>query len=139
MVQKYFVDTLIYRDYYENRSDNLRPLGEWALEFFRSVAKQKGVILYCDLVIEEMAIEYNSDIIVLILETIASIAPLIKIEATAQEESEAKKLKKERKLPFADALYAVIARDNDAILVSRDNHFSLLLDIAVIRKPEELI
>ena len=28
---KYYLDTSIWRDYYENRSDKFRPWGEWAL------------------------------------------------------------------------------------------------------------
>lgn len=139
MVQKYFVDTLVYRDYYENRKDRFRPLGEWALEFFRAIAKQKGIILYCDLVFREMAIQYNADVILSIRSTIAGFASLVKIEPTPMQSSEAGRLKRERKVPFADALYAVIARDNNAIVVSRDNHFALLSDVAVIRRPEELI
>jgi len=139
MAQKYFVDTLIYRDYYENRRDNLRPLGEWALDFFKSIAQQEGEILYCDLVIKEIAIQYNADVIASIFSTIAKFAALVKIKPTFKQKSEAGKLKKERKVPFADALYAVIARDNNAIIVSRDNHFSILSDIAIARKPEELI
>lgn len=139
MGQKYFVDTLVYRDYYENRKDNLRPLGEWALDFFRFIRENKGEIIYCNMVINELAIRYNSNAIVSILSTIAKFASLVKIEPTFKQKSEAQKLRKERSVPFADALYAVIARDNDAILVSRDNHFSLLSDIANVRRPEELI
>ena len=34
---RYYVDTAIFRDYCENRVDRFRPLGEWALAFFKKV------------------------------------------------------------------------------------------------------
>ena len=52
---------------------------------------------------------------------------------------EAKKIAKERNLPSGDALHSIIARDNDLILVTRDNHFKELTDISKYYKPEEII
>lgn len=52
---------------------------------------------------------------------------------------EAARIKRERKLPFADLVHAIIARDNGAIMVTRDAHFEDLKDIATIRKPEDLL
>lgn len=139
MAQKYFVDSLIYRDYYENRRDSLRPLGEWALDFFRKVAEEAGIILYCKLVIEELGLAYDDALIVKIFSLVADFAVLVDVEPTSEQVLEANKLKKERDVPFADALYAVLARDNQSIVVTRDKHFAILLDIAESRKPEELI
>ncbi len=51
---------------------------------------------------------------------------------------EAARLKRERKLPFADLLHAIIARDNGAIMVTRDVHFEDFENIVTIRKPEDL-
>lgn len=34
---------------------------------------------------------------------------------------------------------AILSRDNGAILITRDNHFQDLTDIAIIKKPEEVI
>jgi len=42
-------------------------------------------------------------------------------------------------VPFFDALHAVLARDNKAIMVTRDKHFDELLDITKYKKPEEII
>lgn len=30
MEEKYYLDACIWRDYFENREDRFRPLGEWA-------------------------------------------------------------------------------------------------------------
>ena len=56
-----------------------------------------------------------------------------------KQREEAKKIAKERDVPAGDALHAIVARDNDLILVTRDRHFRKLEDISKHYKPEELI
>ena len=55
------------------------------------------------------------------------------------EDKAAKKIAKERDVPAGDALHAIIARDDDLILVTRDRHFRKLEDISKHHKPEEII
>ena len=64
---------------------------------------------------------------------------LFKVPIKKEQFQEAAKLKRERKLPFADVLHAIIARDNGAVMVTRDVHFEDFEDIVMIRKPEDLI
>ncbi|MDD4878007.1 MAG: PIN domain-containing protein [Candidatus Nanoarchaeia archaeon] len=140
MGQKYFVDTLVYRDYYENRSDNFRPLGEWALEFFRKAAGEGGIILYCDMVLAELEKDYKPENVILIFKILNGMdVILMHVEPSNVQAREAKSVAKNKNVSFADALYAILARDNNAIIVTRDAHFLLLTDIAESRKPEELI
>ena len=42
-------------------------------------------------------------------------------------------------IPFADALHAILARDNSAILVTRDKHLIEMQEIVIIRAPEDLL
>ena len=58
---------------------------------------------------------------------------------TRDEYAEADKISKERRVLLGDALHAIIARDNDAILVSQDKHFQLLKDVVYVKRPEQLI
>ena len=37
MVEKYYLDTCIWRDYFENRSDKFRPLGDWAFSLIKLI------------------------------------------------------------------------------------------------------
>ncbi len=64
---------------------------------------------------------------------------LIYAEPTKKQYGKAKDLAAKRKVPLLDAMHAIIARDEKAILVSRDNHFKKLLDITKPKKPEEII
>ena len=64
---------------------------------------------------------------------------LIKVYSTYKHFGKAKDLSHNRRIPVFDALHALIARDNKAILITRDEHFNKLLDIIRFKKPEELI
>jgi predicted nucleic acid-binding protein len=134
---KYYLDTSIWRDYYENRSDNLRPLGEWALMLLRKIILEGSIILYSDFVIEELKKGYNQNDV----EKIFQIAEgsILKVKINPEDVSKAAILSKTRKVSFGDALHAILAKNNNAILISRDAHFRELSDIAIIKKPEELI
>ena len=60
-------------------------------------------------------------------------------DPTDEEIDEAKKLALERDVPRRDAFHAVVARDNEAILITRDYHFQKLKDISIPRLPEDFI
>ena len=61
MAQKFYLDTSIWRDYSENRSDKYLPLGELALTFINKAIENKNFILYSDFVVEELKIKYDEE------------------------------------------------------------------------------
>lgn len=138
LVTKYYLDTCIWRDYFENRSDKFRPLGDWALELIKKIINEDDLIVYSDLIEEELLVELTKENV----ECIKSIIPnkiLIECNTTLEQLKEAKKIGMNLKIPIKDALHAIIARDNNAIVVTRDKHFLDLQNIVKIKKPEELI
>lgn len=139
MVEKYYLDTSIWRDYYENRSDGLRPLGEWAFQFLKRVIAEGDIVLYSYAVVRELSKEYSDEIIAQIFEVLNAENLLLKVDISDVQKREAAKLCKSRDIPFGDALHAILARDNGAIMIARDRHFFELIDIVEIRKPEDLI
>jgi predicted nucleic acid-binding protein len=139
MAQSFYLDSSIWRDYYENRSDNLRPLGEWALMLINNILESGDFILYSDFIIEELKIKYSEEGIRNILEIADKRNLLLKADISESQAKEAAILCKRRKVSFGDALHAILARDNNAIMVTRDKHFLELTDIAEVKKPEELI
>ena len=61
------------------------------------------------------------------------------LEASRKQLVEAKKLSESRNVPFNDSLFAVIARDEEVILISRDKHYlEDLSDLAETLAPEDL-
>lgn len=139
MAEKFYLDSAIWRDYSENRSDRFRPLGEWALKLINDALENGDFILYSDLVVEELEIKYSEEEINNIFEFIRKRNLLLKVDISESQAKEAAILCKQREVAFGDALHAILARDNNAIMVTRDNHFLELTDITDIKKPEDLI
>jgi len=139
MMKKYYIDTLTWRDYYENRKDRFRPLGEWALRFFKKAMEEKSLIFYSDFVEDELKRDYDKEQITDMLSVIDAVDILNKVEASPKQFKEAALLSKERNVPFGDALHALIAREVGAVVITRDHHYEELQDIAPSKKPEQLI
>ena len=64
---------------------------------------------------------------------------LIFVESTEKQIGKAKDLSLKRNIPKRDALHALIARDNNAILVTLDKHFQQIRDIIEPKRPQDLI
>ncbi|MDD9953600.1 MAG: PIN domain-containing protein [Candidatus Woesearchaeota archaeon] len=139
MKQRFYIDTLIWRDYYEGRSDRFRPLGEWALMFFRKALQEQHTILFSSIVVDELQKDYDKEKIQEIFSVIDNTSLFRKASVHKKQFKEASQLSKDRKVPFGDALHAIIARDNEAIVITRDRHFEVLQDITQAKKPEELL
>lgn len=138
-MKKFYLDTAIWRDYYENRNDGLRPLGEWAFQLFQKIIEEDSAVLYSEVVEEEfVSLGFNEDKINDIL-SIVKAANLINVKPTEKQFDEAKMIVRQRNLPFRDVLHAILARDNGAVMVTRDHHFEELQDITKPSKPEDLI
>ncbi len=137
MPRRFYLDTSIFIDYFEDRSDRFRPLGEWAHNLLALIKAGEEVLVVSDLLREELAKRFPEGRIDEILQNYGMI--VLEIEFTREQFTEALKIARERGVPCKDAIHAIIARDSYAILVARDNHFERLLDIAIPRKPEELI
>ncbi len=139
MLIKYYLDACIWRDYYENRNDKFRPLGEWALMLINKIIKEENSFIVSDLIISELNIKYPLSLIEEIFQPIKKAGLLILINKTEFQVRDAWQFSKRRKIEFSDALHCILARDNDAILITRDKHFEKLSEIVVIKKPEDLI
>jgi rRNA-processing protein FCF1 len=137
LMAKFYLDACIWRDYYENRSDKFRPLGEWAIAFLNHALETDALILISDAVLSELERYYDTETLKLIMEPFKGSIRFV--SRTRRQSAEAAKMCKERKVPFGDALHAIVARDEKAVLVSRDRHFFELVDVVQVRAPEELI
>ncbi|MFH0798543.1 MAG: PIN domain-containing protein [Candidatus Woesearchaeota archaeon] len=136
MDQIFYIDTAIWIDCYEDRKDKFKDLGKIALIFFNFLLASKSKIVISNFLMEELSNFYS-------LEQIKGMMLLyehlfIKVNLTKRQMNEAQTIRMQRKVPLGDAIHAVLARDNNAILITRDGHFKLLKDICNIAKPEEL-
>ena len=137
-MNKYYADTSIWIDLYEDRKGfNNEKLGDYALDLFYFIIEKNHKLIISDMLIKELGINYTTAQINGMMMIYGNLIEKVKI--TTKQRDEAKKLSLERNLPYGDALHAIIARDNNLILVTRDNHFKKLTDISKYYKPEELI
>ncbi len=138
MTEEYIIDTSIWVDIYEDRKGyNNEPLGDYAFKLLVKIKAKEMIIVLTDFLIKELETLYSVAEINGMFKPFENI--IKKIIATEKQREEAKKIAKERGVPAGDALHAIVARDNDLILVTRDRHFRKLEDISKQHKPEELI
>ncbi len=135
MLQDFYFDTSIWLDFYEKRGKN----GELALRLIIKIIDEDLKIAYSDLNIKEFKfLGYTK-------ESVNSILSVVKpdnikhIHIYREELEEAKRLARQRKVPKKDALHAILCRDNNLHLISRDKHFEILKDIVIVKKPGDFI
>ena len=138
MTKKYLVDTSIWVDLREDRKGfNDEPLGDYAYKLFIKIMTDKHKIVITDHIQRELESNYGIPEIRGMFLPFQSI--IEKVIVKDEQREEAMKIGEERNLPKGDALHAIIARDNNLIMVTRDKHFRDLDDISKHYKPEELI
>jgi len=138
MIEKYYVDTSIWMDLVEDRKGyNNEPLGEYALKLFALIKAKKHKMIISDLLIRELESNYSIEEINGMMLPFQKI--MEKVFVTKEQRDKAKKIAEERNLPPGDVLHAIIAKDNNYIMITRDKHFRELEDITKYYKPEEII
>jgi predicted nucleic acid-binding protein len=136
MEERYYLDTSVWMDYYEDRKDPYRDIGEYAYQLLCRLMATNSKILVSFFLFKELSKYYSMD-------DIRGMATpfersIVRVSISREQSREAKLISQERNMPKADVIHAILARDNDAVLVSRDKHFNLLKDICRIAKPEDV-
>ena len=137
-MKRYYFDTSIWLDFFEDRDEPNLPKSKWAKELVRKIVNEDGKIIISEAVKNELVdIGYSKYEIGELFKPLQK--NLIEVYTNKKQYGKAKDIKFKRKVPFLDALHAILVRDNRAILVTRDKHFDKLLDITKYKKPEDLI
>ena len=134
-MERYYFDTSIWIDFYDKRDYN----GEVAKRLLEKIIGEDCFVLYSDVVIFELKKLGFSEKEINQIFSAAKPDHTKRVHSTKKQLEEAKRLAKQRDVPLRDALHAVLARDGDAQLVSRDRDFEKLKDITPAKKPEDLI
>ena len=138
MTQRYYLDTSIWLDFFENRDEPNLPKGKFAEKLISSIISEDKRIIYSDAVKDELLdIGYNYN------EIEELFMPLIKVliflESTKKQFGKAKDISAKRDIPLFDALHALMARDSKSVMITRDAHFKKLKDVIGHKKPEDII
>ena len=135
MTKIFYFDTSIWLDYYEKRGKN----GEAALKLIEKIIKENHLILCSQLVIKELKnlgyfLNEINDIF-----TIVKPDNIRMIQITKEQTKEMGKLALQKDIPKRDAFHAILARDYEAHLITRDYHFQRLKNITIPNLPEDFI
>ena len=132
---RFYFDTSIWLDFLEKRGENSKV----AVKLIQEVIKNDCIVLYSVMVLQELR---NLDYFESEIEDLLSIfrsanIRIVHIDKKQLEETE--RISKERELPRRDVFHAILARDNEAIIITRDRHFDKLKDVVVTKLPEDII
>ena len=104
MTDKYYFDTCIWRDHYENRIGKTgRHLGKYATELFNKIMTKKDKILFSKLTYHELRQAHTNDEIKSMLHLLNSINILQRVEISKLQIYEAQKYQKKEK--FMKAMF----------------------------------
>jgi predicted nucleic acid-binding protein len=138
MEKRFYLDTSIWLDFLEKRDEPSLPKGTWARKLIEKIIKNKDKILLSDVNILELGvIGYSEFEIEELLDELKAV--IVHVESSESEIRKARDLSSKRNIPKRDALHALIARDNSALLIALDNHFKELKDISKPHSPKEFI
>ncbi len=135
MKKRFYLDTSIWIDYFEDRGDGIKPLGEFAFHFLRKCREHNCKLIYSEPSLFELRTRSKQ-----LAEDIESSFKdlLVWVPASKEQLNEAIEIAEKSAVPFNDAYHAVIARDSCATMVTRDRHFEALRDIVESKAPEEI-
>ena len=129
----------MWRDHYENRHGyGGRPLGGYATALFIKLFSRKDEVLFSEFVVKELLKKYDRNSVNNMFGILSMASILKRVEIREKDTFEARNISYRRNLPVNDVLHAILARNNNAILVSQDKHFQLLKDIANVKRPDEI-
>lgn len=131
----YYFDTSIWIDIYDKRGYN----GEVAKKLMEKIIIQDSYVLYSDVVVLELQRLGFFENEINHMFGIAKPDNIKRAQSSRTQIEEANRVAKQRNVPLRDALHAILARDNEAQLVSRDWDFEQLKDITTTKKPEDLL
>ncbi|MFQ6051154.1 MAG: type II toxin-antitoxin system VapC family toxin [Candidatus Hydrothermarchaeota archaeon] len=136
-----YLDTNIYLDYWYDRKDRLRPLGEFAFSILMRVIDCEFIIIISDLLLKELSTQINEKAIEELFSDLKAKDKLITSKIEEKDIEDANELKRKYpEVPFPDLLhYTKAINTNARYLITRDEHYDLLPEEKIlIRKPEEL-
>lgn len=140
-MQKILLDTNIYLDFYLDRKDGIKPLGEFAFNLIkRTISCEFEIILLKEIFFELKTVLGIKDANLenIIFNELRRKNKIANICSNEKQEKDCLLLSNQFNIPKTDALIAIMARDEKALIISRDKHFDLLKHIANYVTPEEL-
>ena len=103
-MKNFYLDTNIWIDYFQNRTDGLRPIGEFAFLFIKNCINFDCKIIYSDLILFELNKVIEEKMTKQLIEQHK--LTLVYVKTQKNDFYEAKKLSNSSQIHFQDALHA---------------------------------
>lgn len=120
-MQQIYLDTNVYIDLWEDRADNIRPLGEFAFQLFRKVYECKFVVILSSLVIDELEFNFANETIKEMLKELKSSGKYKYYKVTEEDRQKAKESVAKDGTEFNDTLHAIMANKTGAVKLVTNN------------------
>ncbi|MBS3057062.1 MAG: PIN domain-containing protein [Candidatus Diapherotrites archaeon] len=136
MSTRIYVDACIYLDYFEERSNGMRPLSEFAFRIFQRAFECEFEIVISEWLLRELRIKKEFETKArLLFDDLRNKNKLIQTDADDKDEKEAKSYKN-----WKDALHCILARKAkcEFIITRNIEHFSSFSDILKAKLPEQI-
>ncbi len=109
-MQQIYLDTNVYIDLWEDRADNIRPLGEFAFQLFKKVYECKYTVVLSSFVIYELENNFPAKFVDNMLQDLKKSGKCVNYEVSNEDIETAKLTAKQHNSPFSDTLHAVVAK-----------------------------
>lgn len=133
--KRFYLDTCIWRDLLENRQSGFAPLGEFAFQFLTNCRKYKCLVFCSEFVLKELENDFSKGEVDDLLAPFLDLLVFVDFIKKQLEESFSIKTNAHQ----SDVLHAIIARDNECVLITRDKHFDFLENLVKVLSPEEFV
>ena len=135
-----YIDTNVYIDYFLNRTDKLRPLGDFAFNLIKKIVIEEYKLIISDLVILELEHNGFEKQVKILLEKLKENNNLTFVTSIEEDNVKTNKIVKERKTSFNDTKHAIISNRAKAdYFVTRNiRDFENLNDLVNPVYPESL-
>jgi len=135
---RFYIDTNIWVDWFEDRKGfHEELLGEYAEKLFTIIREQRHIIIVTNLILFELESDFSMDEINGMMRSFKEQIQHVQIGKDIN--NRAKVISNERNIPKGDVIHALVAKEQNALLITRDMHYYKLLDIINFYRPEELI
>ena len=137
MNKRFYLDTSIWLDLFEQRDELNLPKCQLAQKLLDKIVEENDNVIYSDVHFTELKkLGYTYFEIKRLFYPFKHVLLLV---SSNKFVGKSRNIAKKRNIPQGDIIHALIARNTNSILVTRDKHFQKLLDITKPRAPEELI
>lgn len=127
-------------DYFENRIDKIRPLGEFAFQLIKRTLQCEFKIILSNLVIDELKFNGAGSKIKELTDELKKSNKLVYTEESENDDQKARELKQKFKTPLNDTKHIILAKRMGAdFLVTRNiKDYGELQNLVKIKLPENL-